>query len=72
MSEIGKTGTPEAAKRQAIRKLGDLSEQIKKMQSGMEAGSFEMMQQMLKQLRSMQNGFSEQLQQALARANPAG
>ena len=55
--------------RQAIRKLGDLADNIKKMQIETQADSVELMEQMLKQLRSSPDAFSQQLRLALAKGN---
>ena len=57
---------PQEIKRQAIRKLGDLSDQIKKMHAGGKLDEMSMMQQMLKQLRGSSSVFSQKLRQALA------
>jgi Mg2+ and Co2+ transporter CorA len=69
LAEPPKGAKPEVAKRQTIRRLSDLSDKLKKMQSGMELGSIELMQQMLKQLRGTRNAFSQELGQALAKGN---
>ncbi len=60
---------PEEMKRQAIRKLGDLSEQIKQMQVGMKPESMEAMETALRQLRPVADAFSQQFEQALAKGN---
>lgn len=69
LNETPKGAKPDIAKRQAIRKLGDISDKLKKMQSNMQLGSVESMQQMLKQLRGLPNAFSQQLRLALAKGN---
>ncbi len=69
IADMPKGANPDIAKRQAIRKLGDLGDKLKKMQSNMQLGSIELMQQMLKQLRGLPNAFSQKLQLALAQGN---
>lgn len=69
ISDMPKGAKPDIAKRQAIRKLGDLGDKLKKMQSNMKLGSVESMKQMLKQLRGLPNAFSQKLQLALAQGN---
>lgn len=69
LAEMPKGAKPDIAKRQAIRKLGDIGDKLKKMQSNMQLGSVELMRQMLKQLRGMPNSFSQKLQLALAKGN---
>jgi hypothetical protein len=60
---------PEDIKRQAIRQMGDLSEQLKNMQNSVAADSLKMMQQMFQQLRGTTQEFTQKLQQALAQGN---
>jgi hypothetical protein len=60
---------PEDIKRQAIRTFGDLSEQIKKLQSGSQAEAMNLMQQMLKQLPGSADTLSQTLRQALAKGD---
>lgn len=69
LTEMPKGAKPDIAKRQAIRKLGDIGDKLKKMQSNMQPGSVELMQRMLKQLRGLPNAFSQKLQIALAKGN---
>ena len=69
LAEMPKGAKPDMAKRQAIRKLGDIGDKLKKMQSNMQPGSVELMQQMFKQLRGSPNAFSQQLRLALAKGN---
>jgi DNA repair exonuclease SbcCD ATPase subunit len=64
-----KDAKPEEIKRQAIRKLGDLSDKIKKMQGNMKLESINKMQQMFKQLKGSPDVFSQKLRLALARGN---
>jgi len=70
-AEMPKGAKPDIAKRQAIRKLGDISDKLKKMQSKMQPGSIKLMQQMLRQLRGMPNSFSQKLRLALAKGDLA-
>ncbi len=49
---------PQEIKRQAISKLGDLSDKIKKMQNSAQLDSVKMMQKMFKQLRGSADPFS--------------
>jgi hypothetical protein len=60
---------PADIKREGIRKLGDISDQIKKMQNSVQIESLKMMQQMFKQLRGSPNAFTQQMQLALAQGN---
>jgi len=60
---------PADIKRQAIRQLGDISDQIKKMQNSVQIESLNMMQRMFKQLRGSPNAFTQQMQLALAKGN---
>jgi hypothetical protein len=69
LTEMPKGLKPDIAKRQAIRKLGDIGDKLKKMQSNMQPGSVELMQRMLKQLRGSPNALSQKLQLALAKGN---
>ena len=69
LAEMPKGAKPDIAKRQAIRKLGDIGDKIKKRKSNMQTGSIELMQQMLKQLRGMPDAFSQKLRLALAKGN---
>jgi len=73
--ELGKLGQlpedakPTEIKREAIRKLGDLSDRIQKMQTGVQLDSVNLMQQMFKQLRGSADVFSQKLRQALAKGD---
>ncbi|MHC4727380.1 MAG: hypothetical protein ACYS17_09130 [Planctomycetota bacterium] len=64
-----KDARPEEIKRQAIRKLGDLSDKIKKMQGDMQLESVNLMQKMFKQLKGSPDVFSQKLRLALAKGN---
>jgi len=67
LSEALKGAEPQAAKRQVIRKLGDMSDKLNSMRNSMENQSMDLMQQMMRQLRASPNVMSQQLQMALAR-----
>jgi hypothetical protein len=67
--DMPKGAKPDIAKRQVIRRLGDLGDKIKKTGSNMQLDSVELMRQMLRQLRGLPNAFSQKLQIALAQGN---
>jgi hypothetical protein len=67
LEQTPKDAKPQDVKRQAIRKLGDLSDQIKKMQGGAQLESVNLMQKMFKQLRGSSDVFSQKLRLALAK-----
>lgn len=58
---------PQEAKRQAIRKLTNLSDKLKDRQANLASLSHEMLKQMLKQLKPSPNGLSMDLNKAMAR-----
>lgn len=68
LSEALKGAEPQAAKRQVIRKLGDMSDKLNSLRNSMENQSMGLMQQMMRQLRASPNALSQQLQMALARS----
>jgi hypothetical protein len=69
LEQTPKDARPQDVKRQAIRKLGDLSDKIRKMQSSTQLESVNLMQKMLKQLRGSPGVFSQELRLALAKGN---
>lgn len=69
LEQTPKDARPQDVKRQAIRKLGDLSDRIRKMQSSTQLESVNMMQKMFKQLRGSPGAFSQELRLALAKGN---
>jgi hypothetical protein len=69
LEQLPKDTQPLEIKREAIRKLGDLSDRIQKMQSGVQLDSVNMMQQMFKQLRGSPEVFSQKLRLALAKGD---
>jgi hypothetical protein len=69
LDQMPQNAEPQDIKRQAIRKLSDLSEKVKQMQSSAELESMNLLQQMLKQLPGSADAFSQQLRIALAKGN---
>ncbi|MCK5173759.1 MAG: hypothetical protein KAR47_10235, partial [Planctomycetes bacterium] len=69
LEAMGQATQPEVAKRQAIGKLGDLADKVKKMQTDVQLDSVQLMQEMLKQLRGSPQAFSQQLSRALAKGD---
>ncbi|MHC4624672.1 MAG: hypothetical protein ACYS4W_12310, partial [Planctomycetota bacterium] len=61
--------SPQDIKRQAIRKLGDISDKVRNMQNRMQLDSVNMMREMFKQLRGSADAFSQKLRLALAQGN---
>lgn len=61
--------SPEALKRQAIQKLGDISDRIKKLEGGANKDALEITKKMLRQLRPTPESFSQKLSQALAKGD---
>jgi hypothetical protein len=60
---------PEDAKRQAIRKLGDISDKLKKLQATTKMESVEIAKQMMRQLKGTPQGLSQKLGMELAKGN---
>ena len=58
---------PEDVKREAIRKLGDLSDRVRQMQADVKHDSVRLMQQMFKQMQGSPGLLSQQLRLALAK-----
>lgn len=70
LADVQANARPEDVRRQTIRKLGDLSDKIKKMQSGQPIGSVRMMRKMLRRLRGgAPHSLMRELNQALAKSN---
>ncbi|MEA3226998.1 MAG: hypothetical protein U9Q07_13690, partial [Planctomycetota bacterium] len=69
LDQAPKDAKPQEIKRQAISKLGDLSDKIRKMQNSAQLDSVNMMQKMFKQLRGSADPFSQKMRLALARGN---
>lgn len=69
LDELTQAGAPEQMKRQAIQALGDLSEKIKKMQTGAQVDTADVLQRMLKSLRGSADPLSQQLRMAMAKGD---
>jgi hypothetical protein len=70
LDQIPKGAKPDDIKRQAIRKLGDLSDKIKNMQAaGVQLDCANLMRQMFKQLPGSSDVFSQKLRLSLAQGN---
>jgi hypothetical protein len=67
LDQTPKDAKPQDIKRLAIRQLGDLSDKIQQMQSGMKLDSVNLLQKMFKQLRGSSDVFSQKLRLALAK-----
>ena len=61
--------SPEAVKRQAIQKLGDISDRIKKLDGGVDKEALEITKKMLKQLKPTAESFSQKLSQAISKGD---
>jgi hypothetical protein len=69
LNQIPQGAKPDEIKRQAIRKLSDISDELKKMQNATQVDSMKLMQQMFKQLPGSSDSFSQELRLALAKGN---
>lgn len=72
LAELDKTplaAQADQARREAIRKLGDISDRLKEKLSGEDFQSARMMKSMLGDLRTTRSGLSDELTQALARGD---
>jgi len=67
--QASKDAKPQEVKREAIRKLGDLAEKIKKMESSVQMDAVKMLKQAFKQLRGSTDLLSQKLRLALARGD---
>lgn len=67
LSEMNLGAKPEEVRREAIRKLGDLSEKIEKLQNDQRLAMVKPLEDMLKQLRTTADAFDQDLFLALAR-----
>ena len=67
LTEALKGDDPQAAKRQVIRKLGDMSDKLNSLRNNMDNQSMDLMQQMMRQLKNSPNAMNQQLNMALAR-----
>jgi len=69
LNQIPEGANPEDIKREAIRKLSDISDELKKMQNTTKVDSMKLMQEMFKQLPGSSEAFSQELRLALAKGN---
>ena len=69
LNQIPQGANPDDIKRQAIRKLSDISDELKKMQNATQVDSMKLMQQIFKQLPGSSDAFSQELRLALAKGN---
>ncbi|MBN1507373.1 MAG: hypothetical protein JW955_11035 [Sedimentisphaerales bacterium] len=69
LDELARTGDPQELKRDAIKVLGDLSEKIKQMETGVRMETGDMLQQMLRQLRGSTDPFAQRIRMALAKGD---
>ncbi|HUT29003.1 MAG TPA: hypothetical protein VMX13_04340 [Sedimentisphaerales bacterium] len=69
LNQVPEGAKPDDIKRQAIRKLSDISDELKKMQNAAQVDSMKLMQQMFKQLPGSSEAFSQELRLALAKGN---
>lgn len=69
LDQVQADQSPEAIKRQAIQKLGALSDRIEQLKKDMNPQSLEMTKDMLKQLKPMAEPFSQPLQFALMKGD---
>jgi hypothetical protein len=69
LDQILDNAKPDDIKRQAIRQLSDMSEQLRNMQSSAAMDSLNMMQRMFQQLRGSPDTLMQQIQLALAQGN---
>jgi len=69
LEQASKDAKPQEVKREAIRKLGDLAEKIKKMESSVQMDAVKMLKQAFKQLRGSTDLLSQKLRLALARGD---
>ena len=69
LQEAAPDAKPADIKREAIRQLSNLSDQIKNMQNSIQAESLNMMKNSFKQLRTSPNALIQQMQLALTRGN---
>jgi hypothetical protein len=69
LSSMTAEQSSEGVRRQAIQKLGALSDRIKQLESNMNAESLKITKKMLKQIRPVSDAFSRKLEQALAKGD---
>jgi hypothetical protein len=69
LEKMSADAKPESLRREAIRKLDDLAEKVKKLQAEAPLNSLPAMQQMFKQLRGSPDAISQQTRLAMAQGN---
>jgi len=69
LDQMPQNAEPQDIRRQAIRKLSDLSDKVRQMQSSTQLQSMNLLQQMLKQLPGSPDALLQKLRIALARGN---
>lgn len=69
LEQASKNARPQEIKREAIRKLGDLSEKIKNMESTVQMDAAKILKQTFKQLRGSTDVLSQKLRLALAKGD---
>ena len=69
LEQASKDAKPQDIKREAIRKLGDLSEKIKNMESAVQMNAVKMLKQTFRQLRGSTDLLSQKLRLALAKGD---
>ena len=69
LEQASKDAKPQDIKREAIHKLGDLSEKIKNMESAVQMNAVKMLKQTFKQLRGSTDLLSQKLRLALAKGD---
>jgi len=69
LEQASNDAKPQDIKREAIRKLGDLSEKVKSMESSVQMDAVKLLKQAFKQLRGSTDLLSQKLRLALAKGN---
>lgn len=69
LGDLEKSARPADVRREAIRKLGDLAERIKKMKEDARVRGAEELKSMLKRLRGSPKGLNNEINQALAKGD---
>jgi hypothetical protein len=69
LDQIPQAAKPTEIKREAIRRLSDLSDKVKQLKNSTEFESVKLMEQMLRQLRGSPDAFSQKLRMTLAQGN---
>jgi len=69
LGDLNKAAQPADVQREAIRKLGDMAEQIKKMQEDQRVQAAKELESMLRHLRGSPQGLNNEINQALAKGD---